>query len=547
MRQRWWLFAAPTLRAAAATEAANALPAKLGDVEARLRAAHDATAAFAVAELFRGCADEAPSPQRATVSAGALPANLRGAVLRLGPNARFPTGGRKNGGWLDGDGMVHAVVLGDGGPAYSRTWLRTEPFAKEEAAGRKLFEGTLVAPYGLRLLVNLAKNLASARQPQKDTANTALLAVGGRIFALMEQCRPTEFEVSGAGAIKTVRAGTDMGFIDAAAHPLSGGALTAHIHREGGDAIGVTYSTSQPYARVDVLDAKTGDFKRSHGIGSMRAPVMLHDSALTAGENGYVVILDLPLTVRPRRMLADRFPVEYEPEHGARVGLVRRSSGETIWIDVAPGVVLHAVNAHERDDGTVVLTGLRSVPASPTSFIEAYSPAFLYEWVLDPRSATCVRERYLSSVPCEFPCLDPRATGTDAASAYAIRVATIGGPNPFGPPDEGIFIDGVVRFDLRRDFPGDAAVDDVDAVAEAWTAPPGYSLVSEPTYVGTEGGGGHVLVFGTAVAAGGTRDSKLFVLDGDDLKAGPTCVVDLPGDVPYGLHSCWVPEADLRD
>ena len=72
--------------------------------------------------------------------------------------------------------MVHACSFSEP-PRYSRRWLRTEAFAKEEAVGKELFDGSLVAPFGFKLLGNLAKNLVRAKQPQKDTANTALLAL----------------------------------------------------------------------------------------------------------------------------------------------------------------------------------------------------------------------------------------------------------------------------------------------------------------------------------------------------------------------------------
>jgi len=96
--------------------------------------------------------------------------------------------------------------------------------------------------------------------------------------------------------------------------------------------VGVTYSsTSQPYGRVDFLDARTGEITRTIGV-DMRSPVMLHDSAIS---RKHVIILDLPLTVRPARMLLDRFPVEYEPDFGARLGLTSRETGETTWVAVA--------------------------------------------------------------------------------------------------------------------------------------------------------------------------------------------------------------------
>ena len=79
---------------------------------------------------------------------------------------------------------------------------------KPPAAG--LFDGSLVAPFGYKLLGNLAKNLVRAKQPQKDTANTALLALKrGRVLGLMEQCRPCEFKIYQDATIETVKPGSN--------------------------------------------------------------------------------------------------------------------------------------------------------------------------------------------------------------------------------------------------------------------------------------------------------------------------------------------------
>ena len=150
----------------------------------------------------------------AKIVAGALPDDLpRGALLRNGPNTRpgvtLPQDVQR-GGWLDGDALVHCIVLpeGDGAaPRYSRAHLLTAGFAKEEAAGRPLFDGSLVAPYGFPLLRGLLANGLRAAQPQKDTANTAFLKLeGGRVLALMEQCLPCELSVDRRGQLTTVQA-----------------------------------------------------------------------------------------------------------------------------------------------------------------------------------------------------------------------------------------------------------------------------------------------------------------------------------------------------
>ena len=201
--------------------------------------------------------------------------------------------------------------------------------------------------------------------------------------------------------------------------------------------IGVTYpSAGAPGARITTF-AADGSLSSDEMVPLLgTAQSMIHDCAIVRGcdsdgrgggggrgMRGYTLLLDLPMTVRPRRMLADRFPVEYEPGAGGRIGLHPRrgpgeadgAGGETIWIEVEPCVVLHTVNAHQSNDGRrVTLTALRSTPSGEASFIESYSSAFLYQWVLDTTSATCVREGLLCNTPLEFPTMDGRLAGLEA-------------------------------------------------------------------------------------------------------------------------------------
>ena len=96
------------------------------------------------------------------------------------------------------------------------------------------------------------------------------------------------------------------------------------------------------------------------------------------------------MTVRPARMLKDKFPVEYEPEAGGRIGLCARGASEATWFEVEPCVVLHTMNARESEDGSrVTLTALRSQPSGDASFIEAYASAYLHE--VRPSACTYVR------------------------------------------------------------------------------------------------------------------------------------------------------------
>jgi len=220
--------------------------------------------------------------------------------------------------------------------------------------------------------------------------------------------------------------------------------------------------------------------------------------------------------------------------------------------------VLHTLNAHEEADGTVTLHALRSLPSSPESFIQSYTPAYLHRWTLDPRG-TCVKEVCLNDrLAVEFPTIDERLTGRVARFGFAIAPCTVGGPNRYGPPFEGILIDGVVKLDMRT---GEAAGE--------WRTPAGYYIVSEATFVprvGSEPGDGdcgYLLVFATGVGSSHVdgaptdapgreehdgRASRLYVLDAQRLHEGDAAVaavLRLPGGVPYGLHSLWLPYDEL--
>ena len=108
-------------------------PADLAAADARLRNLHTPANNAMMNDRFRPANSEV-KPTAARIISGALPADMpAGAVMKNGPNAqpRFAT---EQGGWLDGDGMIHCVVLPPPGtaaePAYSRTWVKTDGFKK---------------------------------------------------------------------------------------------------------------------------------------------------------------------------------------------------------------------------------------------------------------------------------------------------------------------------------------------------------------------------------------------------------------------------------
>ena len=486
-----------------------------------------------------------------------LPADFPpGCLLRLGPN-----GAGREEGFLDGDGMIHCVTFPPTGQegTYSATYVDTKGRMLEKQSGSdKKYMGSLgAAPKGFPLLKTLIRNMIAFRtfQAQKDTCNTAIAEHGGRVLALMEQCPPSEIEIRKDGSIRTKEGASRLDGAIPSNDPLTGGALSAHGRTcpITQDRIHVSYgSVSKPFIRVDTFAEEGGwNLRQSVGVNTA-APVMVHDCAITPS---FVVVFDFPLTVRPVRLLRDRFPVEYEPSYGARIGLLPRngSGDDTIWFECDPGVILHAVNAYEKD-GKVIVHGLRSEPKTTGSFLSQYATSFLHEWTLDLKTGLCTEECLNPNDIVEFPVIDSRCHGLEQADAvYCAAVSAVGGPLLVNKaPSQGILLDGISKLALSDQN----GVKKGDVIGR-YVLPEDWYSVSEPTLVPKRGrsSGEYVLMIATNTPKGTSWESKedlaklksqVLLLDGDRLEDGPVWSADLPHHVPYGLHSCFLEWNTLR-
>ena len=70
---------------------------------------------------------------------GELPDDLNGMFVRNGPNPQFAPLGAYHP--FDGDGMVHAVELGDGDVRYRNRFVESKGLTYERAQGHAVFGG----------------------------------------------------------------------------------------------------------------------------------------------------------------------------------------------------------------------------------------------------------------------------------------------------------------------------------------------------------------------------------------------------------------------
>ncbi|VAW15006.1 hypothetical protein MNBD_ALPHA11-1138, partial [hydrothermal vent metagenome] len=138
---------------------------------------------------------------------GQVPEALRGTLYRVGPGLveRF---GHHVHPFL-ADGLITAVNIDDQ-PTGACSLVKSEKFMQEEKAQKPIY--STEAPFLRRLYNGLTGQI-------KNTGNTHVLSWQDKLFALMEQGQPVEFDAKNLDTIGT----NDLGIIK--------GSFSAHPHR----------------------------------------------------------------------------------------------------------------------------------------------------------------------------------------------------------------------------------------------------------------------------------------------------------------------------
>jgi carotenoid cleavage dioxygenase len=437
---------------------------------------------------------------------GEIPRGLAGTLYRNGPNPQFAPRDPLHHHWFLGDGMVHAFRIEEGRVAYRNRWVRTPRFLAERAAGRALF-----GPWGM------ADPAAPATLgTDSGVANTNVVWHAGRLLALEEAHLPFALD---PGTLES------LGYHDFAGRLH--GRFTAHpkLDPETGEMVFFAYSVGAPlspgmaYGTVD-RDGRVTRFD------SFEAPFasMVHDFMVTRRHALFPV---LPLAGSLPRAMAGGPPFAWEPERGARIGVLRRDAPVSAlrWFEGEPCYVFHVLNAWE--EGKRILADVmqaEEAPLFPRADGKPGDPARqaarLHRWTFDLSGNT---DRFtsepLDDLAAEFPRLDERYAGLpNRHGFYACR-------RP-GAPAPGMF-DAVAHLDhatRRRSVYAVPAGDEVSEpvfVPRAADAPEGEGWLLLLAYRGTE------------------RRSDLLVLDAQDPAAGPVATVELSHRVPHGFHGGW--------
>lgn len=420
---------------------------------------------------------------------GELPRELNGRYLRNGPNP-FGDVDPLQHHWFLGDGMVHGIRLSEGKAA----WYRNRYVGSTRTDEK--FGSTTPGP-----------NWGSG-----DTGpNTNVGGFAGRTWAMVEGGgTPVELDYE----LETVARNDFFGTLP--------GAFTAHpkVDPVSGEMHAMVYAPAQWFDHVQYVVVGTNGRVR-HTVDIPMGMSMVHDMSLTGR---YAVVYDLPVTVDLNLAMSGvRFPLRWNPDYGARVGLLPRSgsAADIIWIDVPLCYAFHPLNAFDRADGTVVIDICTYDRLFDVDTVGPFGDSLprLERWELSPTMRTS-SITVIDAAPQEFP-----------RHAHAVGAKE----HRFG------YTAGVAADHLGETIKHDLST------GQRWSYDYGPGRgAGEAVFVPRDGATGEDdgwLVTFTHEHDGAS--ASFVVLDAQDIERGPIAEVPLPQRVPYGFHGNWVSDSSV--
>ncbi len=444
---------------------------------------------------------------------GRVPPELRGTLYRIGP-ARHDIYGERLAHWFDGDGMVHAIQLGDGPPRYRSRFVQHTAHAREDAAKRRLYGsfGTPAPGGPLRRFLR--------RKRRRNPANTHIIDHDGKLLALCEGGRPWRIDPVDLQTLGE----EDLGGLLADANS------TFSAHACVDPETSELWNFGAEIGRRPLLHFyrwPPGAAARRVTTTELPFPAMIHDFALTRRSMVVVatpmVIPTIPLALAlGQRSYGQQ--LRYRPEKGVWIGLIDRESGQAHWHRTDPFISFHIANAYDEGDEVVI---------DLSTYDDGGFLSIAFEMMRGPiRSETRGRLRRLrvdrgGRAPLQSTLL---ARGFE----FPRILDSLGGRKHrliYG-----------LTWDDPRDIPRRPSRYDVDrdtltiapACADEWAG--------ECVPVAKAGASSEADTWLLSVVLNAANErSELQIFDGDDLPAGPVARLQLPHVMPFGFHGSWLP------
>ncbi|CAM6128740.1 unnamed protein product [Calypogeia fissa] len=468
---------------------------------------------------------------------GHLPECLNGAYLRVGPNPMFAPVAKYH--WFDGDGMLHGLRIKDGKATYACRYVRTARLEQEEFWGAPKFikVGDVVGKRGIgHMLVQELRIRLGVVDVSNGfgTANTSLVYHNGKLLVLGEQDMPYVMRVLEDGDFETVSRLDYDKTLDHyfTAHPKID-PVTGEMFTFGYEVLHAPYATY----RVISKDGVMGDPVPI----TISGPAMMHDWAIT--EN-LAIFIDCPVHFSTKAMVDNQFAFTFDRTKPIRFGVLPRyakDDSQMCWFECSNGLLLHTANAWEEGDELVLI----ACPDMKTD-LEVFSnyekekcqatARHLREYRFNLKNGQA-RQRLLGDFDTDFPSINADYVGRKNKYIFS------------GIFEDSCHLIGIAKYDLTLEPDlGKSKLEIGGNIAGVfWHGSGRYG--SEPLHVPKNPGkSGHeddvyLLSF---VHDENTGKSEVVVIDGKTMSSNPVAVIELPSRVPYGFHSLFLTEEQLR-
>lgn len=278
---------------------------------------------------------------------GELPAWLTGSLLRNGPGT-FQVGSQRYRHWFDGLAMLHRFTIDAGRVSYANRFLETESYRAARDEGRIAYPEFATDP--CRSL--FARAMAVFDPQVTDSAKVNIARVAEHYLALAETPIQVEFDPETLRTVGVTGWDTSTFGRMTTVHP--------HLDESRHEAINLVTRygavSSYVFRRVDTRDPGLlqGETISSRAV---REPSYIHSFGMS---ERHLVLVEFPLVVNPLSLLLWLRPYienfRWKPDRGTRIHVFDRATGKHVRSATAdPFFAFHHVNAHDAEDGSVVV------------------------------------------------------------------------------------------------------------------------------------------------------------------------------------------------